>query len=256
MLAEKVSIYEAVALHELTTTITPEMEDDRLAMLGTIRNTRSRLLYNGLHNAIAHFPRAAETLLGTERQAPEADYVGMGGECTVIQYEGESDVTKIIHRSATLDNARQEQLVEQQQEEYLAVQRKLGRFILPQSWQIGDHPLLAGKTAVTISQPHRQLIDLGLFFKQPIKQIKRLKELSDLLPDVVPQLSDFIDGSRALYQEEGLLPDVHSPGNLAIDDQGSLLLIDLHGPDCSWPDRQRRVNQHLDVLEQAIQAAV
>lgn len=243
---------EGAVLQEITTTITPEMNSDRKERISRIRSTGRRIAYTAVHRAIESDPDFFAAALDTDTITPNLPYVGMGGECTVF-CDKDNLALKLIHRSTPLNEKGKTELIEKQKQDYKLLNDYLGDFMLLQDWAIEPHLMLHGREAVTIRQPYKSIYRPKLFFQTPNKTIGRLRAIESKIPGAIEQLNNFAYGSLNMYDNHGVLPDVHSPGNIGFDeDNGRLLLIDTQPQGRQWPERQNRIQNHLRGLLTAI----
>jgi hypothetical protein len=74
-------------------------------------------------------------------------------------------------------------------------------------------------------------------------------------PDIVEQLSEFLERSRRLHAERGLLPDLVGNGNLVLDNNGLMRMIDGQPIAGEFIDAQSRVLSGLGTMSAALALA-
>lgn len=236
----------------LVSTISPEASRQRRLLLSRQRSRVRRAANTAVHELVTRSPRTVAHLLGLRLTTDNVQYVGMGLQSVVIR-NGDKEVIKVMQRTISMPSPTREELIGRYQTEYLAVRECLTRFTIDQVVYVGVHPLISNREAVQIKQPYLDVLDRELFPADSAEMLtQRVAALEARYPGTANQLRDFVEGSRRLHANHGLLPDINGAGNLVIDPRGRLWLIDGIPIPASRPELQERVTAQLDMLESVL----
>lgn len=223
------SKYQNVLLRSLMLNTTPEGEARRRQELHDIAQPLKRMVGLALHEVTLQHPGYVAHKLGVDLAAlRQVQFVGAGMDAVVFKSD-DQEVRKLHHGTLGLSPAALEQAARERQASYELLAEHLGTFTLPQYSFVGAHPFIPGAQVVQTRQPYRVITDPQLFVRDSDRaDPAAVTALITAHPDTVSQLNDFVTFSATLYDAHRIVPDTRGRGNLALEDSGTMLLIDAH----------------------------
>ena len=243
--------FRAVLGQSIASTVNSELLEARETYIKNISNPIRRLGALGLHNLAVHYPETAVKLInsGNARRSG-VEFIWAGGEADV--YRADQNVIKVLRSSDTLDAAGRTAMASERKAEFEQISNFLGKFMLEQTIEVGDHPVTNSRQVVKTIQPFIELIDLKLFNGSDINQ-ERLEEVCDKYPGTNQKLSEFVESSLEMVSSAGLMPDTIGRANLVINQANNeLTLLDSHPLPITYEYTRPIIAGHLSSLRQKL----
>ncbi len=202
-------------------TCTPEMS--RNAHAG--EKGTSYLKFRTLVAAARKFPGMWNKLYEATMLEEGYKYVATGNEQLVVA-QGKTAV-KIDRTSLDLDPEAQQSRVVAQRELYELARLYFSRHVLPQTVQVESVPLHYATEAVVTRQP---LVDIAVhdLYQEPEELYQSMTEQGIDSYYVSEQMSTFCKTTKNVRYSEGFTPDIGGRGNLVVDTDSNLVLLDSY----------------------------
>lgn len=211
-----------------------------------------RPVWLGVNLVSNRYPKAVSRALGLTFVPKAVEFVGIGAQSIVIK-DGDSVVRKILSKSLLMTDAERKFEAAKAREQHQALAEALGEFVLPHEVVIEKHPLFPDHDAIQLLQKHAVVAIPEVFGQDATSAASNLAVIRTRAPSVVHQLTPFINQSRRLYSETGLIPDLNGSSNVVVDNNDSLLVIDSQ-PLCDEnPIGRQLALEQLDLTERELQ---
>lgn len=197
-----------------------------------------RLAVQAIDAAVFTFTSARRYISERDARAMGLQRIGDGVECDVFRL-GDS-VIKYARHSIKMPPSERQQLAERKREDFAKLGAELGRFLPDQTISVEPHLFRPGREVVQTTQPFVAFTPLMETRGVLIHRIALL----DTAASVADQLSDFVDGARAVLRTEKVAPDIIGRDNLVIDETGGLQLIDTQ-PIGAETEASRRLQEEI-----------
>jgi hypothetical protein len=252
---------KGVIFHSLESSVaaTPAMAELRRQNIQGMPAGARRLGALALHDLALRHPRQAALLLGMSYQPTDMEYVGHGCH-SMVWRRTPDEVVKVNSQSLLLKPEQKERFKQKYEARHQAMADYLKDFVLYETTTIDKHPVFISHETVQTIQPYRKIVDPNLAGgdnKTLGIVTANVAHVANSTPGILVQLQTFVDRSRALYANEGLMPDVAGSNNLVLDTATSqLLMIDGQpiGKDVSQESTLQTTMLNMDYLEAALEA--
>lgn len=240
--------------HSLSSTITPQLEKERVEKIKTLRAFPDRMGAMALHHIIAAHPNAARKAINLFLYPLSMSYLSSGADSGVFRRGNE--VVKVIRSTVPLSEGEKHTVAQQRESRYQELASFLGEFLLEEETVVDSHPLNPEWRVVQTRQPFCGHLSLDLFqLDYPEVNLDAVVQLNQEHPGIDSGLSDFIEVSRRYHERTSLYPDINGTDNLVLakGPSADLVLLDTGPISTSHPAVQALIEEQLSSLEAALQ---
>lgn len=216
--------------HSLSSTVAPDLAQDRVDKIKTLRPFPDRIGAMALHRLITAQPELARKAINLMLIPRHLRYISSGADSGVFQRDDQ--VVKIIRSSVPLSEEEKVAKAQQRTEEFERLHEFMTPFMLSEKTVVDTHPLNPDWRVVQTLQPYCEFEPLGIFSIDDTQvNIGNVYEATKAHAGIEDALTDFVQGSERYHDETGLYPDTNGTNNLVLSGASTpeLTLLDT-GP--------------------------